>query len=434
MGLSLPWSLQLPGIIFGLAIVVLLFRLAQKLSGSAAAAATAVAIFMFSGGLGFLWINQGLKELTHSYELNIQWVNFIISEMVPQRGILMGLAASLVVFLLWLEDRPKSFLLAGVIAGLVPFFHAHTYLVLAFAAGVFFLLWPRRMWWYFFIPAAALALPQFAYFLPQVSGYTGGFIHWQLGWTARVQQDPWVWFWIKNIGLMALLIPLFWLQAYFANRRLFWIYLPFLLIFAAANIWVFQPWENDNSKLLRFWYLASAILVGWGLARFAKAGSWQKLVAAVALVLVTFSGAYDAGNWLDFDRNKLLLWSRSDIQLAVAVKELTPLDAVFLTNDNHNHWVVDLAGRKIVLGFRGWLWSWGIEYGDRERDVRKIFTGDPQTPQLLAKYGVDYVIIGPGEKSNFGADETYYLTHYLLLLNRNGQKIFDVRSQSGGGQ
>ena len=434
LGLSIPWSLQLPGIIFGLAIVVLMFRLAEKLTQSAVAASIAVSIFMLSGGLGFLWMNQGLKELTHSYEHNIQWVNFIISEMVPQRGILIGLSAALVVFLLWLEPKPRRYLLAGITAGLIPFFHAHTFMMLSFVSGILFLLNPKRVWWYFFIPAAVLALPQFAYFLPQISGDSSGFMHWQLGWAAHVQHDSWLWFWFKNIGLMAILIPLFWIQAYFKNRRLFWLYLPFLLIFVACNLWIFQPWENDNSKLLRFWYLASSILVGWGLARFAKFGWWQKGVAAIALVLITFSGAYDAGSWLDFDKNKLLLWGQSDIQLGEQIKKLTPPTAVFLTNDNHNHWVVDLAGRKIILGFRGWLWSWGINYSQREADVRKMFTGDAQTPQLLSQYGVDYVIIGPGEISNFDANEKYYLTHYSLLLDRGGQKIFDVHRQIGSRQ
>lgn len=441
LGVSLPWSFQLPGIIFGLAIVVLLYRLSEKLTKSATAAAIAVAIFMLSGGLGWLYLipnqhllpvpHDGVRELTHSYEGNIQWVNFIISEMVPQRGILIGLSAALVVFLLWLEPKPRRYLLAGVIAGLIPFFHAHTFMVLSFVSGCLFLLKPQRVWWYFFIPAAVLALPQFAYFLPQISGDSSGFMHWQLGWAAHVRNDPWLWFWIKNIGLMAILIPWFWIQAYFKNRRLFWLYLPFLLIFVACNLWIFQPWENDNSKLLRFWYLASSILVGWGLARFAKSGWWPKAVAAIALVLITFSGAYDAGSWLDFEKNKLLLWSKSDIQLAETVKQLTPPTAVFLTNDNHNYWVVDLAGRKIVMGFRGWLWSWGINYSSREADVRRMFTGDAQTPQLLNQYGIDYVIIGPGEKSNFSADEQYYLQHYPLLLDLSGQQIFDVHTQIG---
>lgn len=435
LGLSIPWSLQLPGIFFGLVIVILLFKLTEKITLKPLAGAVAVIIFMFSGGLGWIYLipgqnvlsipKDGVRELTHSYEANIQWVNFVISEMVPQRGILIGISAALVVFTLWWEgyekNDQKKFLLSGFTAGLIPFFHAHTFMVLAAVSGFLFLIRPKKFWWYFFLPAGILAISQFAYFVPQVAGYSSGFMRWQLGWAARVQNDNWIWFWIKNIGLMFLLIPISWVAAWKRNRKLFWIYLPFLIIFAACNLWVFQPWENDNSKLLRFWYLASSILVGWWLMRI------PKVLAIVCLIMIILAGAVDAGSWLDFEKNKLQMWGRADIELANQVRQLTPKTAVFLTNDNHNHWVVDLAGRKIVMGFRGWLWSWGINYADRERDIRKMFMGNFQTPQLLAKYGIDYVVIGSGEINNFNASESYYSSRYPLLLDRNGQKIFDVR-------
>jgi len=416
MGLSIPWSMQLPGIIFGLAIVILLFKLAERITGKAVVGVIAVAIFMLSGGLGFVYLKDGAKEATHYYEKNIQWVNFVISEMVPQRGILVGISAALVVFGLWWDGYErgdsKKFLASGLIAGLVPFFHAHTFMVLTAVSGFLFVIRPKRMWWYFFLPAGIMALPQFAYFFSQVNGYTPGFMRWQLGWTAHVQNDNWVWFWIKNIGAMFFLIPLAWLTAWKKNKKLFWIYLPFLLIFVASNLWVFQPWENDNSKLLRFWYLASSILVGWWLIRI------PRILAVVCLVAVTLAGAIDAGSWLNFEKNKLQMWSRPDMELAEWVKGNTAKDAVFLTTDAHNHWVVDLAGRKIVMGFKGWLWSWGINYNEREQDVNKMWNSG----QIERGYNISYVIIGPGMKDNFGGK-------YPLLLDRFGQKIFEVRGQ-----
>ena len=71
-------------------------------------------------------MNNKNLEATHNYEANIQLVNFVISEMVPQRGILLGITAALSIFIL---IDSGYFLLAGLIAGMIPFFHAHTYLV-----------------------------------------------------------------------------------------------------------------------------------------------------------------------------------------------------------------------------------------------------------------------------------------------------------------
>ena len=48
LGLSLSWSLPLPVIIFGVILIVLLFKLSERITKSAASA-VAVAIFMLSG-------------------------------------------------------------------------------------------------------------------------------------------------------------------------------------------------------------------------------------------------------------------------------------------------------------------------------------------------------------------------------------------------
>ena len=409
IGLSIPWSLQLPGIVFSIILVILIYKLTTRITKNSAAAVLAICIFMFSGGLGFMY--KDTKELTHSYEHNIQWVNFVISEMIPQRGILIGLTAAISVFILW---DSGYFLLAGIVVGLIPFFHTHTYLIVMAISGVYFLYKPHKAWWSFFGPAIILAIPQLLYFLPQ----TSGFINFQPGWAAHVQKDNWLWFWFKNIGFMLPLLPIAWVTSFFKNRRLFWLYLPFVIIFIVCNLWIFQPWENDNSKMLRYWYLGSAILAGWYLTKI------PKVIALLLFIGIIYSGAYDATSWLNFEKNKLMLWNRSDIESAEFIKTNTARDSVFLTNDNHNHWLVDLAGRKIVLGFRGWLWSWGINYHDREADVRAIYTGNSD---LLKKYSIDYVLIGEGEKSNFGANEKYFVERYPVLLDSGSQKIFDVK-------
>ena len=445
LGMTIPQSMEIPGAIFSITLVALLARLTTKLTQSRTAGAISVFIFMFSVGLGFIdlwpaqpnWLQNlfpaplgGAKELTHVVEANIQWINFVISEMVPQRGILIGINVALLIFLLWekgaKENDRNCFLLSGILAGLLPFFHTHTFIVLMVVSGIFFLMQPKTYWWFFFIPAGMLALPQLIYFLPQVIGYTPGFIRWRPGWLADVQKDNWIWFWIKNIGVMAILIPISLLWSWKKNRKLFFYYLPFLLLFILANLWIFQPWENDNSKLLRFWYLASTVLVAGCLAGWAKNGIIRKIIAAFLFVSIILAGAIDAGSWLNFNKNKIRMWDSHDIELARIIRGITPKDAVFLTVDAHNHWVVDLAGRKIVMGFRGWLWSWGINYQKREKDVLSIFRGGPNDKQLLEKYKIDYVIVGPAERNAFKANEVFFMKNFPLILDRSNHKIFKI--------
>lgn len=445
LGMTIPQSMEIPGAIFSITLVVLLARLTTKLTRSRVAGAISVFIFMFSGGLGFVyllpaqpdWLQNlfpapagGVKELTHVAAANIQWINFVISEMVPQRGILIGTNVALLIFLLWerggKENNRNHFLLSGILAGLVPFFHTHTFIVLMMVSGIFFLMKPKMYWWFFFIPAVVLALPQLIYFLPQVIGYKPGFIRWRPGWLVDVQKDNWIWFWIKNLGIMAILIPISLLWSWMKKRKLFFYYLPFLLVFILANLWIFQPWENDNSKLLRFWYLASTVLVAGCLAGWAKNGIYKKIIATVLFVSVILAGAIDAGSWLNFDKNKIRMWDKNDIELARFIREITPKDAVFLTVDAHNHWVVDLAGRKIIMGFRGWLWSWGINYQKREKDVLSIFRGGPNAKQLLEKYKIDYVIVGPAERNAFKANLAFFINNFPLILDKSNHKIFKI--------
>ncbi|MBW2043135.1 MAG: hypothetical protein JRI76_14085 [Deltaproteobacteria bacterium] len=445
-GMTIPRSLEIPGALLSIAMTALIYELARQLTKSREAGALSVFIFILSGGLGFVYLfpdlpaalrgvfppaRQGVTELTHIPEANIRWVNFIISEMIPQRGILVGITGALAVFLFWLKgttSRKKGcFATAGLLAGLLPFFHAHTFLVLMMVSSVYFLLHPRTEWLYFFFPALLLALPQWLYFLPQVTGYSEGFIRWQPGWLAPAKGDNWLWFWVKNIGVMAVLIPAAWAYFWKHERRLFFYYVPFLLVFAAANLWVFQPWDYDNTKLLRFWYLASSVLVAGALCHWAKQRILRGLVGGLLLVSVILSGAVDAGSCLRFDRNKRLMWTPDQIELARVVRNITPKKSVFLTSDTHNHWVVDLSGRKIVLGYRGWLWSWGIDYREREKDVQAIFLGTSQANVLIAKHKIDYVVIGPREREVFHANADFHHRHHLLILDMNHHLIFKTR-------
>ena len=40
--------------------------------------------------------------------------------------------------------------------------------------------------------------------------------------------------------------------------------------------------------------------------------------------MIVLAGAIDAGSWLNFEKNKLQMWSRADIELASQVQQLTP--------------------------------------------------------------------------------------------------------------
>src|SRR5207248_11415394 len=120
----------------------------------------------------------------------------------------------------------------------------------------------------FFAVMAVLAVPRR---LMAVPGHPGAppdhqYPSWLIGWVSGADWPPW--FWIKNTGLFWPLLLLALLSPLALRGRVRLLIAPYSLVFLVANLVKFQPWDWDNSKLLVFWYLASAVAVGALLLRF----------------------------------------------------------------------------------------------------------------------------------------------------------------------
>jgi hypothetical protein len=112
------------------------------------------------------------------------------------------------------------------------------------------------------------------------------------------------------------------------------------------------------------------------------------------------------------------------------LRRLTPPEARFLTADKHNHPVPIVAGRQIVLGYRGWLWTHGASTGEHLRDVTAIYAGVPEAPALLRHYGVDYVVVGPHERRAFAVREEWLRERYPIVLETPSYRVYGVSSPS----
>ena len=131
---------------------------------------------------------------------------------------------------------------------------------------------------------------------------------------------------------------------------------------------------------------------------------------AVMVVSLTFAGTLDVIKTLSWQHAKAAMFDSRGQELAAAVRQGTPQDAVFLTAQQPNNPISGLGGRRIVLGYTGWLWSYGIDYHQREKDVATMLSGNLNTAELLKQYGIDYVVIGPSERNDKGyqVNEPYY--------------------------
>jgi hypothetical protein len=439
LGSSLTSSLVLSTGLLGLAFPAVLYLAAQRFAGGRAAAAIAVFVFLMSGGLGFLYligdIRSGgwgvLLHLPREYTLdrdhNYQWLNPVLAYLVPQRSVLFGFSLALILLvLLWLAARERLgwrvFLFAGVVAGAMPVFHVHAYGTVV-ALSVFWAIFSwRREWLGFFVPALVIGVPIILWMLPPSNNLAcGGELSIrgyciQPGWLT--DGNNWFWFWIKNTSVfIPLLLAAHVMHRWFPTGFGKW-FAPMWLWFLVPNLIVLQPWDWDNTKFFIFWALLGSVMVGGVLAGLFKRGALGVAVASALLLLLVLAGGLDLARASDPSVSSYQFTDTKGLQVADWVRHNTSPYAVFAVADEHNNPIATLSGRRILVGYPGWLWTYGLaDFVEKGADQRLILQGAPSTADLVDKYGVTYVVIGPQELADpRNANVDYW--------NQNGTRVY----------
>lgn len=417
-GASLQAALIFSSVVWFLAFLVLSYCIGLRLGFSKPVSVLALVLLLLSGGLGFLgFLTSAVSEgpaaalMANDYTIlpPTAWTNVVTSLFLPQRTLLFGAAVFAAVFLLLLHAASRrDFVLAGVLAGLMPLVHWHSYLVLMGAAAVFAVTQWRREWLWFYLSSVLLALPQLAWSLQQLA--PASLVHIQPNWTA----NTWdvvaaAGFWLMQTGLWLPALAFGFWSAPKAQRMRF---LPFGLLFLLAAFVGFHPYAYDNLKFLFYAQWAGAFLIAAGLlSLWQDRRLWLRAVAVVVLIALVFSGslsiAREAGiHWRLYDAN--------DLQLAEWAKANSTPDAVFLTSTAHNHPVSSLAGRSTVLGYPGWLWSHGFDYASTQADAKAMYGGDAT---LLQSRGVDYVVVDSNARRDYAVNDAFYSSKPLVFSN-----------------
>ena len=449
-GWSLAMAFAITGWVSILIALGMIQALALRVFGNRAAATLAVWLIVLSGSAVGAWYavddlaSHGLPaqlgdlpNYSHIRPRGVVFANFVCDFFLPQRALLAALPgfwAAAWALAVGVQTRTRAaIVLGGVAFGLLPLIHVHSFLVGLGLAG-WLAVWhcarrhpgpSLRVWVPTLGAMLALAAPQLAWQFGH--SWSSGFGGWQLGWLAP--SGGWWWFWLRQWGLAFVLVPAVVVAAARHDRRFL---LPFviaaLLWFGAANLYRFQPHDWDNMKFLVYAYMMLAIALAGGLARALAGGALRRAGAGLAIVALTATGAISVLREADLHEQ---LASSADVALAAELGRVLPPDARVLAADAHNHVVPMLAGRGVVMGYRGWLWTHGIAYAGLERDVRRMFVLDGDAPQLLARYGVTHVYIGPGERHTFHAALDRYRKRYRRVLVRGDVEVFDVRAPPG---
>lgn len=455
LGFGLVPSLILPSLLFIFAFLLGAYCLFFLLTKSKWAAVLAISFFFLSSGMGFVNFvrdfqkSPTVESIVYPPELysrfdQYDWYsgNVIVGMLVPQRAFLLGITLATWAFTLFVYGllRPKNWshreqmrvaILGGVLAGLLPISHMHSFLVLIVLCAPIGLLLLRSRARFILTFAAAAGLVSIPLYLIFISGgiENPDFFSILIGWTAKGGLRGWIVQWAWQWGLM---LPIASLGTVLAWKKLGWkrtiIFSSFWLVFIIGNTILLQPIRWDNAKFFLWAYLGFSGLAAFVLTEYWKTTVLNKGLVVLATFLLVATGSLELIRFHNIARNELQTTSTEDIALGIKLRQETDPRAVFLTTPSHNHFVMMWGARPVVMGYTAWVWNFGFLYDETERDVRRIYLGTAETEDLLRKHNVSYVVVGPGEIYDLKANETYFADHYPVRFSNRNYRIYDVRN------
>jgi len=365
--------------------------------------------------------------------------------------------------------------LVGLLAGTLPLIHVHSLIVLFVVSAFlfFFRLDKWREWIAFGVGVVVVAIPELIWAMTGSATRLTEFVDWHFGW--HKGEMNFFRFWLVNTGIF---IPLLLFGIYLifnlttrggenddetmgqrddetmrqrdretkrqrdngksghlrqdisSSHRLIvslsLFSLPFFLLFFVSNTVKLAPWEWDNIKVLIYWFVGSLPIVAFVLAWLWNQHKLLKIVAVGCLIILTFAGALDV--WRTISREtEYKIFDKDAVAVAEQIKLKTAPNALFLNAPTFNSAVV-LSGRRSLMRYSGHLASYGIDYAERETDVRRIYAGDATSEIFLKKHGIEYVLISPEEKSNLTFVNEEFFRRFPVVAEAGQYRVYKIKN------
>ncbi len=456
-GSSLRTSYILPMLVAFATVFSGFWFLAMSILKRTSKTIMAFILFFLNGGFGLIYFLDNLRKnnsnftriFTEFYETptnlvqeptNIRWTNTIVDMMLPQRATLFGwMALFAVLYLLYnaiYEDRKAFLIPAGIMAGLMPMIHTHSF----FAVGLVAIGWiivtviKNKMskeiiftWLKFGIPALVFAVPQLLIWTFNAAIGNESFVRGIFNWCN--ENDNWLWFWVKNVGVAFILLPIAFLNTSKKNKM---VYSGAIVIFIIAETLVFQPNTYDNNKLFLIWYAFTAIIVAEFMVDIynkLKGIKGRQILAGIMIFLCTNAAVLTMAREMisGFRPYSYQLYGADMVAAADYINENAEKDALFLSYNNHNNVIASLTGRNIFCGAGTFLYFHGVGYGERESLLKQMFENADTFEYNKQKYGVDYVYISSYERGEYdNLIEEYFASKYPVVFSQGEVTIYKV--------
>jgi uncharacterized membrane protein len=183
------------------------------------------------------------------------------------------------------------------------------------------------------------------------------------------------------------------------------------------------PWIWDNIKVLFYWWLASAPIVALLLARLWHQRGTRRILAVVLFICLTLAGTVDVAT-IVLRSATYQIFDRPGIQFAEMVKRETDPGARIVHAPVHNH-PVFLTGRRSLMGYPGHIWTHGLEYRQREGEIKRLYAGGSDPHGLLGKYGINYAVVGPHER-NLANVNDQFVSRFTKVGETGGYNLYKI--------
>lgn len=394
----------------------------------------ALAGFLFNGGLaGFAFF----KTLQFSdFQATLAWKNLFLSIFITQRGFLYAIPVGLLLLFSWrnkLYNNKKTNVLPLWIEVLLystlPIFHLHTFIYLSFLLGIWVLVLDNdrrkevlKILGFSIVPATILTL-LVTDFLSATS-----VIHFTPGWEVK-ENNP-LTFWILNFGLFVPLVIYLLTELLskevdgvsgfsFERNKSTMFVLPAAFLFVVFIFVMFAPWEWDNIKLLVWSYLIILPFL-WD-----ELISKWKIYIKIAVCFILFcSGFISVIGGVNPSKGYEVIKFDEVHEVKNAIKDI-PINSRFACLPSFNHPLI-FTGRKLVLGYPGWIWSHGFNLSDAEKKVHSLMKSEDDWKEISKELKVDYIYWGYREDRKYPISKKSWERDSMLVAEGKWGKIYKI--------
>jgi uncharacterized membrane protein len=77
------------------------------------------------------------------------------------------------------------------------------------------------------------------------------------------------------------------------------------------------------------------------------------------------------------------------------------------------------------MGYPGHIWTHGLDYVQRESEIKRVYSGTSDATAIMRRYGIEYVVVGPHERNIMNVNEQFF-SNFQLMGDVGGYRLYKV--------